>query len=234
MGRYKGVLLDVGNTLWGYDKTPAQVWHQFLTDLGADALQGHVGDALEDVYRALQPRWQAFETSGVPTDPEAIDRSFDGLNAAILEELGVAADLNAVGPEIRARFHGSTQLYPDSLEVLTRLSGSYRLAVVSNGVYQAETSRSLGIEHYFDTIIGSWHVGFRKPMPEIFHLALSVLDVCPEEAVMVGDLWDKDVVGGEGVGIKSLHIVRDGQDSPSPDAITDLWGLVRFLESNGS
>jgi hypothetical protein len=29
---------------------------------------------------------------------------------------------------------------------------------------------------------------------------------------------------------KALHIVRDGQPSPSPDAIEDLWDLVRFLQ----
>ena len=234
MGRYRAVLLDVGNTLWGYDKTPAQVWHQFLTDLGADVPLERVVDTLEMVSPALHPWGEAFETSGVPTDPVAIDSAFDALNAELLKELGVTAELSAVGPEIRARFHGVPDLYPDTLEVLDLLHGSYRLAVVSNGFYQAEESRSLGIEHYFDTIIGSWHVGFRKPMPEIFHLALSALDVRPEEAVMVGDLWDKDVVGGEGAGIRSLHIVRDGQDSPSPDAITDLWGLVRFLESSDS
>lgn len=234
MGRYKAVLLDAGSTLWGSDKTPAQVWHQFLADKGFDIPLERVDDALEKVYPALQPRWEAFETSGVATDPAAIDGAFDELNAELLKEVGVDADLNAVGFEIKQRFHGIPRLYSDSVDVLDRLRDSYRLAVVSNGVFQAETARSLGIEHYFDTIIGSWHVGFRKPMPEIFHLALSALDVRPEEAVMVGDLWEKDVLGGEGVGIKSLHIVRDGQDSPSPDAITDLWGLVRFLESSDS
>lgn len=67
-------------------------------------------------------------------------------------------------------------------------------------------------------------------MPEMFHLALSALDVGPQQAVMVGDTWAADVVGAEAVGIKALHIVRDGQPSASSDAIRDLWGLVRFLE----
>ena len=64
-------------------------------------------------------------------------------------------------------------------------------------------------------------------------MALSRLKVGPEQAVMVGDDWETDIVGAEGVGVKPLHIVRDEQQSSSPDAIVDLWGLVRFLEQNG-
>ena len=61
-------------------------------------------------------------------------------------------------------------------------------------------------------------------------MALSAVGVQPREAVMVGDNWEDDVQGAEAVGIKAMHLLRDGAVSLGPSAISDLWGLVQFLE----
>ena len=69
------------------------------------------------------------------------------------------------------------------------------MAIVSDGVYQEEAARRMGIAEYFNAIIGSIHVGVRKPMPEKFPMALSRLNVSPEQAVVVSDNWETDVKG---------------------------------------
>ena len=244
MRQYKAILLDMGLTLWGFDQTRAEVWHGCLRELGVDASLDQVNESVDGVFSALgvtrgggitmDSQWDYFETSGNATDPADIENALDVLTREVLKKLGVTADLSLVWPKLKAHFHGRPKLYPDTVEVLSWLKhNSYRLAIVSNGVFQKDTCRILGLEHHFDSIIGSWHVGLRKPMPEIFHLALSDLGVRAEEAIMVGDSWENDVVGANGVGIRSFHLARDEGTSANLGVFTDLWGLVRLLENSG-
>ena len=104
-----------------------------------------------------------------------------------------------------------------------------RVAMVSNGVNQERGARKLGIDHYFDVIVGSVHVGFAKPDPKIFHIALSALDVAPDDAIMVGDDPELDVEGARGVGMRCAQVVCGDEYVAGPNAIKDLWGVIDIL-----
>ena len=183
----KAVLLDAGGTLWRGAETAARVWHDALSSLGVELPFSRVEEAERKVVRRLAPDWAALETSGVPNTVEKIKALLSKFNSAMVAELGLAIDAGLLYGPVDAGFQSVQELYPDTIPVLDRLHGSYRLAVVSNGVNQAKVCRRLGIDRFFDEIIGSLHVGLRKPMPEIFHMALEALGAEPHEAVMVGD-----------------------------------------------
>ena len=78
--------------------------------------------------------------------------------------------------------------------------------------------------------MGSIHVGFRKPMPEIYALTLSLLALQPEEVIMVGDSWEADVLGARAAGIRAVHLVREGGAVAGPDSVRDLRGLLALLD----
>lgn len=61
---------------------------------------------------------------------------------------------------------------------------------------------------FFDQILVSAAVGFRKPHPRMFELALDFFKVAPYEAVMVGDTLDADILGANRMGINSVWITR--------------------------
>ena len=82
------------------------------------------------------------------------------------------------------------------------------MAIVSNGVYQQRNAARMGIEKFFDSMIGSWHVGFLKPDAGIFNLALRELGFSANHALIVGDTWNADVVGGRSLGLRTLHLIR--------------------------
>ena len=104
-----------------------------------------------------------------------------------------------------------------------------QVAMVSNGVNQERTSLLLGIERYFDSFVGSIHVGHAKPDPEIFQMALSNLGIGPEDAIMVGDNWKADILGARGVEVRGIHLVRSAGHPSAPDAIEDLHGVFNIL-----
>ena len=229
---YRAVFLDAGNTLWHSPATPPEILRGALRSLGVQVAMERAEEAYRKAVELLQADWDALETSGVPTDPSAIEALMLRFTEETAGALGVGLEVGEFHRLTEEGFRGSRRLYADTEPVLQELHGAYKLAIVSNGVDQVESSRRLGIDHYFEEIIGSLHVGLRKPMPEIFNLALSALGIGSAEVVMVGDDWEADVVGARAVGIKALHIVRDGGPSPGPGAITDLWGLVEFLKAH--
>jgi len=66
-------------------------------------------------------------------------------------------------------------------------------------------------------------VGYEKPHPRIFELALSKACVSPSEAIHVGDSYYHDVVGAEGVGITPVLLDGSGRY-----ACEDLGDCIRI------
>lgn len=101
----------------------------------------------------------------------------------------------------------------DAPTVLERLSGRFKIALVSNFTYSGFLHRSLrklGIEKFFDHIIVSDAFGWRKPHPEIFRHFLRLLKAEAEEAVFIGDELETDIRGAKSMGIKSVLLARPG------------------------
>lgn len=61
----------------------------------------------------------------------------------------------------------------------------------------------LNFHHIFDEVVTFDDTGERKPSPVPFMAILKKLSVKPEEAVMVGDWAERDIVGASNVGIKT-------------------------------
>jgi len=93
------------------------------------------------------------------------------------------------------------------VEVLETIrKGGYKIAVIANvdSIDARNVIASCGLEHYFDAIVISEEVGIEKPTREIFEAALDRLKVKAENAIMVGNRIDADIVGANRVGMKSV------------------------------
>jgi len=82
----------------------------------------------------------------------------------------------------------------------------YKVAIVANGDSAGARNimKATGLQDYFDATIISEEVGIEKPCQGIFEAALSKLGVKPENAVMVGNRIDADVLGANRFGMKSV------------------------------
>ena len=79
----------------------------------------------------------------------------------------------------------------------------YLLGIITNGnsYGQHKKIESSGLLQYFDAVIVSADVGAWKPDGKVFAEALKQLGVRPEESVMVGDVFAKDVLGAYRAGM---------------------------------
>lgn len=85
----------------------------------------------------------------------------------------------------------------------------YRLAVVSNwDPSLTDLMRGLGLLPYFDEVLCSAEVGYRKPNAVIFQLACERVGVPAARCVHVGDNVEADGDGAAGAGVQPVIINR--------------------------
>ncbi len=123
-------------------------------------------------------------------------------------------------------------LYDDVPDVLRTLhAAGLKLGLISN------THRSLAafqshfeLEGLISAALSSSDHGFMKPHPSIFEAALRMLDVRPEEAVMVGDSLKQDVDGARRVGMRGVLVHRSAENAPrSSGAAADEVPILSSL-----
>ncbi|MHA1616241.1 MAG: HAD family hydrolase [Candidatus Njordarchaeales archaeon] len=78
-----------------------------------------------------------------------------------------------------------------------------KLGIISNAPspFPRKILQRHGLLEYFDAVIISCEVGYRKPHPKIFELALEELGVKSEEAIFVGDVLEIDIHGAQKLGM---------------------------------
>jgi HAD superfamily hydrolase (TIGR01662 family) len=123
----------------------------------------------------------------------------------------------------------------DALPMLQALSDSgYKLAIISNAEDEENVRQLMdktGFDGLFDVTINSAAFGFAKPGSEIFQTVLHQLNVDPSACLMVGDLLDKDVLGANRMGIRSVWITRRSRHSHKviTDAEMQPWRTITTL-----
>ena len=127
---------------------------------------------------------------------------------------------------------GNWSLFPDAPACLKGLKRrGFRLGVISNWDATLEhLLREMGYLPYFDEVVASAAVGYRKPNPAIFEIALERMGVEASEAVHVGDLPEADGEGAASAGIRPIIIDRKGvQADCAFERVTMLTDLVSML-----
>jgi putative hydrolase of the HAD superfamily len=96
---------------------------------------------------------------------------------------------------------------PDTHAMLARLRGPYRLGLLSNFTHAPaalELIDHLGLAGFFDVILISGEMGFRKPHPHVFERLTTSLGVDRREILYVGDDVEADIAGALAAGIRPV------------------------------
>jgi len=128
-------------------------------------------------------------------------------------------------------------LYPHVKKTLLALAKrGLKLAVLSDAPRYQAWSRLcyLQLPHFFDHVITFEDTAVRKPDPAPFLRAIELLEMHPDEVIMIGDWPARDMVGGSGVGIKTVY-ARYGDTSGATTSgadyeIDDISELVDIVD----
>ncbi len=97
--------------------------------------------------------------------------------------------------------------YPHVYKTLMQLvKMGLKLGVVSDAPAKEAWLRLtyLNLHHNFDNVVTFEDTGMRKPDSAPFEKILSLLNVAPSEALMIGDWAERDMVGAGKVGMKTV------------------------------
>jgi len=128
-------------------------------------------------------------------------------------------------------------VYPNVNKTLIELTKmGIKLAVVSDAPSREAWMRLyyLNLHHVFDPVLTYDDTGVRKPSPKPFQMALDYMKLKSEEALMIGDWPERDVVGAKQIGIKTIF-ARYGDtfgtvDSGADWDINDIYEVVNIVK----
>lgn len=110
----------------------------------------------------------------------------------------------------------SAEPFRNAHKVLKKLSQSYKLAIVTNGSRDRRLRqyRQLAISGFIpeDRLFTPLNGKGRKPDPAFFRHVLRRMGNTPEQCVMVGDSWRKDIIGAIRSGMDAVWINRAKKD----------------------
>jgi putative hydrolase of the HAD superfamily len=125
------------------------------------------------------------------------------------------------------------QLFPGALDLIAALRArGCKLGIVTNGFAATHNEKvdRLGLRPYVDGLFLADEMGMVKPDPEIFRLVCRTLGSEPARTAMVGDRYDRDIVGAAEVGLFTvlidLHAIPLPEGARPPDAVVNAISEV--------
>ena len=189
---YKLVLFDYGNTLCSM-KSLKDCLKNIVSTEKAELIGKNIESQILTLYKPeqkKQPDWL-----------DIWDKSFKKFNEYFDEKIGI---------KHLKEFCDSGKLYNYSIDLLTFLKQKkIKIVLISNMTgpheiyYQDLINKK--IYNFFDKIVWSCEVNFRKPSTEIFKIATGNYN--KSEILMVGDNEISDILGAKNYGIDSMILV---------------------------
>lgn len=217
----KYVFFDLGSTLiysrdpWGpFFRTGNLMLAETLDHAGAPpsgkTFHAEFENFLEQFYASYSP-------------DNVVEQTMFGVLRDTLEKKGykVPPDsvLRAALEKLYSVLNRNWYAEEDALPTLNLLvETGYHLALISNTADDTHVQHlvdGFGFRPLLDCVITSAGFGIRKPDRRIFQAALDHFGAKPEEAAMVGDLPEADILGANQMGIYSIWITRRAGD-PNP------------------
>ncbi|MBI4639124.1 MAG: HAD family hydrolase [Candidatus Tectomicrobia bacterium] len=228
MVKIRAVLFDYGGTL--------------------DSDGGHWLDRFQALYRQAGLAIEGEKIKEAFYKADGLLPTYPGIRELSLQEL---IDLHV---ELQFQFFGvddrkskrsiaihfaseSAQTLKRNVKILARLKEKFKLGLISNFYGNVEIiCREFDLAPLLDLILDSSVVGVSKPDPKIFKIALERLALPPEEAVYVGDSFERDMVAAKGVGLYTIWLTGPDERVCPDEKMVDrkiktLLELPRVLET---
>lgn len=204
MNDFSFVLLDIDNTLYDYEPV-----HKFA-----------LGQTILEISQVF-----CFDTVRVKEAFQASHREIHGIlhNSGsshnrilyfqrLFEKLEIPPFMHATfyADFYWRNFLNHVQLSEGTVAFLSSLNPAKTCFVTDlTAETQLKKVVALGLDKYVHHIVTSEEAGYEKPSAPIFHMALQKLNASPDITCMIGDSYEKDIVGATNLGIFSFWLTRE-------------------------
>ncbi|CAI6079356.1 HAD family hydrolase [Cohnella sp. JJ-181] len=207
---YKAILFDLDNTLLNYSVSELKSMQNTVEAHGLIHKETFSWDVFWALFSSVNFRYWNERLMSNYTIYQVLEYSFRDTLAGL--------ELDHTEADILAKlywktFCGACDFEDYAMEILSHLHGKHKLAIISNGIGEAQRNRLAagGIHHFFDALIISDEVGYWKPDKKIFDEALQRLEIDRADALFIGDSLHDDYHGAVNAGIDFCYYNRKGQ-----------------------
>jgi putative hydrolase of the HAD superfamily len=209
----RGVIFDLGGTLIYPSTTDENCIRCLSPWLQAKGWPASVEDAAREARRWVLQTTAA--TGQQHTMHEALRRTFEQFDTPLPDEDFVGqAEAKFFEPEL-----AGYRPFPHAVPLLRRLrQAGLHLACISNATSHwliEQIVDRMEFRPYLDPVVSSAAFGRAKPEPGIFLHVLRHWNLEPGRVAMVGDTLAADIMGGQGVGMRTLYVTM----APNPDNV---------------
>ena len=189
----KAVVFDLDNTLMDFMKMKRRSIEEAIPamiDAGLSITREKAGKVIDDIYKEKGIEYQ-----------QVFDLFLQRVNNKVDYKI-----LSAGIVAYRRAREAALIPYPHVYSTLNKL---LKLGILMGILSDAPAKEAwlrlayLNFHHIVDAVVTFEDTGERKPNPAPFLAVLKKLEVKPEEALMVGDWAERDIVGAKNVGMKT-------------------------------
>jgi HAD superfamily hydrolase (TIGR01549 family) len=226
------ILFDLDDTLLDDSTAYKRAARRVADDLAAE--RGIDAERLVSAFVAeANGYWKKLSQESL-TQPVHDARTQLWSNALVASGLPFDAALAQRCADTYTRYRADVlELFPGALELVLALrERGCKLGIVSNGFAATHHEKidRLDLRRHVDALFLADEIGMVKPDPEIFRLACRTLGSEPARTAMVGDRYDRDIVGAASVGLFTvlidIHAIPLPEGARPPDAVVDSIGEV--------
>lgn len=221
------VFFDLDHTLWDFEKNSALTFQKIFDKYGIEL---ELSDFLEQYVPINLEFWKLYREEKIKKDELRYQRLrtvFDAIEYEIDDSL-----IHILSEAYIEYLSSYNHLLPYSIDILEYLKPHYKIHIITNGFQEIQEKklRNANINGYFSHVINSEMAGVKKPNPHIFNLALKRANVLAENAMMVGDSIEADIMGARAVGFHTIHYnVHKEPSHQHGEIIHDLREIKSYL-----
>ena len=203
----EALVFDVFGTVVDWRSGVIRDGEQFSADREIDIDWAAFADAWREEYH---PSLNRVRRGEIPW------RNLDSLHRESLEELldrfGVEGLTEGEKTHLNRAWH-RLDPWPDAIPGLQRLKPHYTIAPLSNGHVRLLTNMAKRAGIPWDLILSAELSGHYKPDDEVYLTAVDLLDLDPEEVMMVA-AHEQDLDASQEVGLRTAYVHRPLEDGP--------------------
>ncbi|RJS82333.1 HAD family hydrolase [Candidatus Bathyarchaeota archaeon] len=124
------------------------------------------------------------------------------------------------------------QLYPDAAEAVIKAKQyGFKTAIVTTIAYFQFKKAIQPIKRFLDFVMTGYKAKCDKSNPKMYKKVLEILNVKPDETIMIGDNIPIDIILPKKLGIKTMLLDRERKDVKCPQADFIVNDLKEAIEN---
>jgi YjjG family noncanonical pyrimidine nucleotidase len=190
MKKYRAILFDLDETLLDFTTTENMALDQIYNLF----FHAHVQrEEVKTFYNKINRQLWHEVSLGIKTPAQVKYERF----SLLLAELKLAFDPKTIATHFEKYLGEQVLWFPGVEEAIAKLYPTHTMGIVTNGITTVQENRYIrgAMSNWCRCCVISESVGFAKPDPRIFSLALQQIGTAPEQTLMVGDSLESDFLG---------------------------------------